>query len=62
MKRPCNGPGCDKYRIHHERPDEPRGVKYVDAPDDYPLDKPVYCSITCALMGGAISMKRNKDK
>jgi len=57
MKRPCCFERCGERRIHHERPHEPRGTQYFEVPDDYPIDKPVYCSLTCAISAGAISLK-----
>lgn len=43
------GYGCAERRIHHERPDTPRGPQYVEVPDDY--EGPAFCSITCKLLG-----------
>lgn len=57
MKRNCSYKHCGKRRIHHERQDEERGTQQVDVPDDYPIDKPVYCSMTCSIMDGAMSLE-----
>ncbi len=57
MKHPCSYSNCGGRRIHHEMPDEPRGTQMVEVPDDHPIDKPAYCSITCAVSAGAMSLK-----
>lgn len=56
MKRECKAPDCAERRIHHERPDVPRGPQYVEVPDDYPAHRPVFCSMTCAIMGGYMTL------
>lgn len=48
-KIPCAGPGCANRRVHHERPDEPRGVQMVEVPESYDGNATVYCSIECWL-------------
>jgi len=57
-KRPCNYKECSSRRIHHERPDEPRGIQYVEVPDDFPLEGKTYCSFTCAIMDGSYDLKK----
>lgn len=52
-KLPCKSPGCAEKRAHHERWAEPRGVQYVQVPDDWPDEKPVFCSMECAIYAGA---------
>jgi len=44
-KVPCSGPGCEKRRIHYERPDTPRGTVLVEVPDTY--EGNAFCSIEC---------------
>lgn len=44
-KIPCANATCGERRIHHERPDEPRGTQMVQVADDY--EGRVYCSIEC---------------
>ena len=59
-KVPCNSGHCKDYRAHHERQDEPRGIVLVEVPDDYEYkygEKEAYCSLTCALIAGWISIK-----
>jgi hypothetical protein len=51
---PCSGPGCSDRRIHYERPDEPRGIQYVEVPIDF--TGKAYCSINCAAMDGALTV------
>lgn len=50
MRVECSYEGCGERRIHHERPDEPRGKVLVEVPDGH--DDETYCSITCAAMDG----------
>jgi len=54
-KKPCSYAKCKDYRIHHERPDEPRGVQWVEVPDGH--EGKAYCSITCACLAGAMSVR-----
>ncbi len=57
VKRPCDYIDCGDRRAHHEMPDTTRGTRLVDVPDDYPAEKRVYCSITCACMAGAYNVR-----
>lgn len=43
----CDGPHCADRRIHHERPDTPRGVQQVRVPQDY--TGTAFCSIECSM-------------
>lgn len=45
--RLCDGPGCDQRRVHFESPDVMRPRQKVEVPDDFPDDKPVFCSLEC---------------
>ena len=56
-KLPCKYEGCKDRRVHHEYPDTPRGVQYVEVPDDRTEKDPVFCSMTCAIMDGWMSVK-----
>jgi hypothetical protein len=58
-KLPCLAYGCAERRIHHDAPYQPRGTQYVEVPDDYPDDRPVYCSFTCAILSGAMKLKND---
>jgi hypothetical protein len=58
MKRPCSYSDCGSRRVHHERPDIPRGTQMIEVPDDHPADKPFYCSIECACYDGAFSVTK----
>lgn len=49
---PCKYPDCGARRVHHERPDEPRGHQQVEVPDRYDEASPVFCSLSCAMMDG----------
>jgi hypothetical protein len=42
---PCDGPGCENKRMHHEQPDVPRGIQMVSVSTKY--HGPVFCSIEC---------------
>lgn len=54
--RICDAKSCSDRRIHHERPNEARGPQMVEVSDELPVDKKVYCSITCALLSGAMTL------
>jgi len=43
----CSGPHCAERRIHHERPDTPRGIQSVRVPQNYV--GPAFCSIECRM-------------
>lgn len=51
----CSGPGCADHRRHWYDPDTPRGVQMVEVPDDFKGDK-AYCSLTCAILDGAMKL------
>ena len=57
-KLPCSSPDCKYRRKHWCSPDEDRGIIYVEVADDY--EGPAYCSLTCALMDGAMTLKPDK--
>jgi hypothetical protein len=44
---PCSGPSCAARRVHHERPDEPRGIQYCEVKAN--STGPAFCSIECHL-------------
>lgn len=50
----CSGPGCSERRCHHEFPDKPRGIQWIEVPDDFPEDGKAYCSIDCAMYAKAL--------
>ena len=56
-KRQCSYKDCKSRRVHYERQDIPRGIQYVEVPDDYSNDLNVYCSFTCAIMDGSYDVK-----
>ena len=55
-KIPCSYEKCWGRRIHHERQDTPRGVQLVEVNDIY--EGAAYCSFTCAIMDGAMSLRK----
>jgi len=55
-KLPCCYPECGNRRVHWERQDEPRGTQSVDVDIDTPDDAPVFCSFTCAISDGWMSL------
>jgi hypothetical protein len=57
IKRLCVAYGCQQQRRHHEDPETERGPQFVEVPDDYPADRPVYCSMTCAMLSGAFKQE-----
>jgi hypothetical protein len=51
----CNGgETCRSRRVHWDEPNTPRGPQFVPMPDGH--EGPVYCSITCAVMDGAMRL------
>jgi hypothetical protein len=54
----CSYERCHLYRAHHEHPETPRGVQYIEVPGDHP--GPYYCSLTCAMLDGYIDMLNHK--
>lgn len=61
MKRACSYIDCGSRRRHHEDQDTPRGTQTVEVPDDYPADRQVWCSLTCAAMGGSIQLNEPQE-
>ena len=58
MKKVCCGyDKCCKRRIHWDKPDTMRPQQTVEVPDDFPENKKAYCSIECACMDGAMSVR-----
>jgi len=57
-KVPCSYPECHRYRVHYERQDEERGIQWIEVPDNH--EGKAYCSITCACLDGAMSVKNDK--
>jgi len=59
-KRLCSYKNCGSLHRHHEwtddTPDPPTATCEVQ--EDYPDDKPIYCSITCACYDGAYSVTK----
>jgi hypothetical protein len=41
----CSAEGCGDRRIHHERPDTPRGTQYIDVKANH--RGPAFCSLNC---------------
>lgn len=62
MKRPCSYNECSSRRVHHERQDTPRGTQYIEVPDNIPQDKKAYCSFTCAIMDGSMTLNVKKEE
>jgi len=55
-KLPCCYPDCGDRRIHHDCQDVPRGHQSVEVHLDAPEDAPVFCSLTCAISDGYMSL------
>ncbi len=54
-KVPCFNPDCWSRRVHHERPDTPRGQVFVEVADDWD-GYAAFCSYMCAIESGYMSM------
>ncbi len=59
-KVPCFNQRCWSRRVHHERPDEPRGQQMVEVPLDWD-GSCAFCSITCACEAGFMTLRVGKD-
>lgn len=57
----CPAPGCQGRRKHWCDPDTPRGCQMVEVPDDWPEGKPAYCSMTCAIASGFMTLEYVKE-
>ena len=49
-KVPCSYHKCADHRVHFEKPDIPRGIQYIEVPDNF--TGRAYCSVTCLMMDG----------
>jgi hypothetical protein len=61
-KRACSYNRCHTRRADFLHPDDNRGIQYVDVPDDYPDDKPAYCSTSCGAMDKNYNVKPKDPK
>ena len=57
---PCSYKDCDQRRVHFSIPDETRSHRMVEVKDDHEGD--AYCSLTCAIMDGKMSVKNEQPK
>lgn len=57
MKRPCSYSACGFRRMHHEMHETPRGTQMVEVPDDFPQNKNVFCSFSCAMLAGEYDIR-----
>ena len=53
----CQAPGCQSRRKHWSDPDSSRGPQMVEVPDDWPSGRPAFCSMTCALLAGYMTLE-----
>ena len=53
---PCKYEKCGQRRRHWCDPYTERGTQQVEVPDDQ--EGPIYCSLECAMLDGAISMSK----
>lgn len=51
----CEFRSCSERRIHHERPDESRGIQTKEVDRGY--NEPWFCSFTCAILAGFMSVR-----
>ncbi len=54
------GNGCEDRRVHHERPDVPRGIQYVEVRAN--CVGPQFCSIECMLYMKGIMKEKEDEK
>jgi len=57
-KIPCSYENCKNYRPHWEKPEEKRGIQFIEVSDDY--NGPVYCSLSCAILDGKMFLREKK--
>lgn len=55
----CEFDSCSSRRVHHDNPDTPRGPQILTVEDD--RDTPVFCSMTCAMLAGMMSVRIDSD-
>ena len=55
----CSYNKCYQRRVHYERQDEERGQQLVEVPDDFKDEEKAYCSLTCSIMDGSMSLTNN---
>ena len=58
----CPSRGCQDRRQNWSNPDTPRGPQMVEVPDDWAEGKPAYCSMTCALIAGFMTLEYVRDE
>src|SRR5271157_2372325 len=54
-KVPCFNPSCWSRRVHHERPDTPRGQVMCEVQDNWD-GYAAFCSMMCAIEAGYMSL------
>ena len=59
-KVPCSSSACSERRIHHERPDDPRGQQYCEVKANH--HGPAYCSLNCYFYGKGEREQAQKEK
>jgi hypothetical protein len=57
----CFGPYCASRRIHHTRPDTPRGTQYVDVPLEF-TGEHAFCSLKCQMYYYKGTLKDDKNR
>jgi hypothetical protein len=57
---PCSYKDCNQRRIHFSIPDENRDHQMVEVNDNH--EGEAYCSFTCAIMDGKVSVKYDPKK
>ena len=59
-KVPCSYKDCNKRRLHFTMPDDYRPTQMVEVDDNHEGD--AYCSFTCAIMDGKMSVRYDPKK
>jgi hypothetical protein len=57
---PCSYKDCNQRRIHFSIPDENRDHQMVEVTDEHDGGE-VFCSLTCAILAGKMSVKADKE-
>jgi hypothetical protein len=64
-RQPCymTHQGCADRRRHWADPEQlPRGIQYIDVPDDRDELLPAFCSLTCAALSGWMPVHTRNPK
>lgn len=56
----CSYEECGGRRPHWSRPDEHRGLQFIEVEDNF--EGEIYCSFTCAILAGKMSVRAQGEQ